>query len=147
MLENQNQMTVIGSIVPTDGTDVNADTRRALNEILVMAGLGGFLIKETTETGVIRLNKSIFVSHHQATISLIRKLQEILEHPRISPYGFTGKLSIVVFGPELVAYKVTISRGKVAYRKASIVWPVKPAPLHPMPNRTFNTIQRTPSDV
>lgn len=136
----QNQMhtlSIVGAFSPSNDKTINADTRRTLNEIFAMAGLGGLILKEQSETGVINLNKSVSVSHPQAPISLIRKIQEIIAHPSLAGYEFTGKITIVFFGVELTGYSILITRGSVTYRKATMVWKGKPIQLTAPENSTF----------
>lgn len=137
MQSNNQTLTVVGELVPSEEYDINADTRRVLHEIMMMAGLGGLILRETIETGVIRINKSLFVSHLQAPMSFIRKFQEVVNNPTLIPYGFTGKISVVLFGTELVAYNVILTKGRLTYQKAQVQWNHKPTPLNVAADSTF----------
>lgn len=137
MQPNNQTLTVVGELTASGEQNINADTRLALNEILMMAGIGGLVLRERTETGILRINKSLFVAHPQAPMSFIRKLQDVMNNPSLIPYSFTGKITLAVFGTELVAYNIILTKGRLTYQKASVQWQGKPTPLNVAANSTF----------
>jgi hypothetical protein len=122
-------LTVIGTLSPSNGEDVNNDTRVRIYEALAASGIGGIVPRELMESGVIKVNKSALVESPSAPLSFIRKLKEVMSRPTIAELGLKGEISVALVSSAPAVFNVTIRGEKFTCRKATIAWKSEPMPL------------------